>query len=846
MSNRPYAQSHKVVGVETVPASVVLNSFIGAAAGDSGRAVRAARHRVPHPPRRAPDAGRAAGDGAGQGPSRQPDQARGGRRRRQRRRVADPHHRHRGAGAGRRGHPDGGRGRHPGPLPGVLDLGRRSTTSSGAWAWTATRSPGRCRSCSAATTSRSPRSRSTTPEAAPVQLDGGRRRGAHRQRRTGDDRGLHGAADLLAPGVAVLLRRAAGRASPCTPRMTLVPRTPSTWSWPTSSGEVVCEARGLRYVKVQDIGSGAVGPRDLVHELAWERVTVRPDAPAPRQALLVGLPDGGPALVEALAAQGVEARAATDAAAIGDGRLAAGDVVIVAPPALLPGEAPERAARRCTAALVDAVQRIAGIPDEQRRPTVWVLTRGVREGDSEAALAHAPLWGAGRIVAGERPDLWGGTIDIGGDGEPAEVAGVIGALPPNEDVLSYTADGLFAARLQRVERPAERESVECRPDGTYLVTGGLGALGLEAARYLVEQGARRLVLVGRRGLPPRVGVGPGQRPGGGRAGGRGGRPGGGRCHGAGAAAGHLRRRGDGPGPRPGRAGHAARARHRALRRRGVRRAGGEDRRGEPGHHHGAEGRRRDGPAPAVPGRARWTSSPCSPPCGQFARLTGQVSYASANSFLDALAALRRAQGETGATSFAWAQWIGRGMGETTGKATILEAESRGPGRDHRHRGAAQLELRGPVRPAVHRGDAGDAGPHAAGVLAPVGDRRRCAECRRRCGGLVRRAGGGAGGEGPRRDAPAGGGRAQPRAGGHRDRPAAAGARGRLGAHRGAAGAAAPLLRRWTCRRRSCGATRRSVPLPGSSPANWAATRRSRPRPGPLRRPERLRLTADRA
>lgn len=66
-------------------------------------------------------------------------------------------------------------------------------------------------------------------------------------------------------------------------------------------------------------------------------------------------------------------------------------------------------------------------------------------------------------------------------------------------------------------------------------------------------------------------------------------------------------------------------------------------------------------------------------CGQYARLTGQVSYASANSFLDALAALRRAGGEAGATSFAWAQWIGRGMGETTGKATILEAESRGLG-----------------------------------------------------------------------------------------------------------------------------------------------------------------------
>ena len=37
-----------------------------------------------------------------------------------------------------------------------------------------------------------------------------------------------------------------------------------------------------------------------------------------------------------------------------------------------------------------------------------------------------------------------------------------------------------------------------QPDGTYLITGGLGGLGLETATWLVEQGARHLVLLGRR------------------------------------------------------------------------------------------------------------------------------------------------------------------------------------------------------------------------------------------------------------------------------------------------------------------------------------------------------------
>ena len=37
-----------------------------------------------------------------------------------------------------------------------------------------------------------------------------------------------------------------------------------------------------------------------------------------------------------------------------------------------------------------------------------------------------------------------------------------------------------------------------RTDGTYIVTGGLGALGLEVARSLVARGARHVALIGRR------------------------------------------------------------------------------------------------------------------------------------------------------------------------------------------------------------------------------------------------------------------------------------------------------------------------------------------------------------
>jgi acyl transferase domain-containing protein/NADPH:quinone reductase-like Zn-dependent oxidoreductase/NAD(P)-dependent dehydrogenase (short-subunit alcohol dehydrogenase family)/acyl carrier protein len=47
--------------------------------------------------------------------------------------------------------------------------------------------------------------------------------------------------------------------------------------------------------------------------------------------------------------------------------------------------------------------------------------------------------------------------------------------------------------------PADAHAVPLRSDATYLIAGGLGGLGLSVARWLVEEGARHLVLVGRSG-----------------------------------------------------------------------------------------------------------------------------------------------------------------------------------------------------------------------------------------------------------------------------------------------------------------------------------------------------------
>lgn len=124
--------------------------------------------------------------------------------------------------------------------------------------------------------------------------------------------------------------------------------------------------------------------------------------------------------------------------------------------------------------------------------------------ESATALSHAPLIGLSRIIASELPDVRGAMIDL----EKPEFPLTIMKYVKGQDIVRVV-DGV--PRTSRL-RPLPRESLYRKDDlttilpkleGTYVITGGLGALGLEIANYLVAKGARRLVLLSRRSLPPR-------------------------------------------------------------------------------------------------------------------------------------------------------------------------------------------------------------------------------------------------------------------------------------------------------------------------------------------------------
>jgi short-subunit dehydrogenase/acyl carrier protein len=140
-------------------------------------------------------------------------------------------------------------------------------------------------------------------------------------------------------------------------------------------------------------------------------------------------------------------------------------------------------------------------------PRLWLVTSGVHtieEEDRTTALSQAPLWGLGRVIVYEHQNLHCTLIDLGTT-EPSEecLESLFREIWSDEeaDEVALRGDRRYVARLAHYALPQEQEQAESLfcSDGTYLITGGLGGVGLRTAQWMVEEGARHLVLMGRRG-----------------------------------------------------------------------------------------------------------------------------------------------------------------------------------------------------------------------------------------------------------------------------------------------------------------------------------------------------------
>ena len=107
----------------------------------------------------------------------------------------------------------------------------------------------------------------------------------------------------------------------------------------------------------------------------------------------------------------------------------------------------------------------------------------------------------GRTIALEHPAFWGGLIDLPNEVDPArDAARLLDEFNERtpEDQIAYENDHRYVARLVHSPQRESEVPFEWRADGTYLITGGLGGLGILMAQWLVGQGVRHLALIGRR------------------------------------------------------------------------------------------------------------------------------------------------------------------------------------------------------------------------------------------------------------------------------------------------------------------------------------------------------------
>ena len=142
-------------------------------------------------------------------------------------------------------------------------------------------------------------------------------------------------------------------------------------------------------------------------------------------------------------------------------------------------------------------------------PHVWLVTRraqavGARPGP--IAVEQAPVWGLGRVIGHQEfTSMWGGLVDLDTAPDSDQAARLFDEIahPTGEDQIAFRDGQRYVTRLVSSRRLTPPLPPSFRPDGSYLITGGLGSLGILVARWMVMQGARRLILMGRTQVPPR-------------------------------------------------------------------------------------------------------------------------------------------------------------------------------------------------------------------------------------------------------------------------------------------------------------------------------------------------------
>nr|WP_225953341.1 type I polyketide synthase [Kibdelosporangium phytohabitans] len=163
-------------------------------------------------------------------------------------------------------------------------------------------------------------------------------------------------------------------------------------------------------------------------------------------------------------------------------------------------------AKRSVLAATEWVRTLVDLPGEP--PRLWLVTSSAATvlGDELGQPGPASVRGLVRVLSFEHPALRATWLDLDG-ADPARAAAELSVeltTAGTDDEIAWRAGRRYVGRLSAapVPTPHPEQRPVVRPDGGYVITGGLGGLGLLIAGWLADRGAHTLVLNGRSAPKP--------------------------------------------------------------------------------------------------------------------------------------------------------------------------------------------------------------------------------------------------------------------------------------------------------------------------------------------------------
>ncbi|BBM86750.1 type I polyketide synthase [Candidatus Uabimicrobium amorphum] len=126
-------------------------------------------------------------------------------------------------------------------------------------------------------------------------------------------------------------------------------------------------------------------------------------------------------------------------------------------------------------------------------PNMWLVTQNACPVNNDVAVAQSFLWGIARGIAIEYPQWFGGVVDID---DTVQTDLLCREVQKNSYSVRTALRGetRYKPSMQPCEK-REAKKLSLKDDATYMITGGLGAIGFAVAQKLAQNGAKKLLLV---------------------------------------------------------------------------------------------------------------------------------------------------------------------------------------------------------------------------------------------------------------------------------------------------------------------------------------------------------------